>query len=180
MGFSIQEILDRYDRRVFYPYAFCEELLDREQELLNKIEELEAIINLEKQLSIDTPVVDLKSYSICEMDPTLQSNLMAFGLDCGAGWHPLIKELLDKLQNYVNAFPQLMHFRIVQIKEKWGGLCIYTNFGTDVINKCIEEYEKKSFTICEICGKPGKFRGDLSWVQTLCDDHYKETKHVTN
>ena len=176
MGFSIQEILDRYDKRVFYPYAFCEELLDREQELLNKIAELETIMNLEKESPISTPLVDLNSYSICEIDPMLQENLMAFGLDCGAGWHPLIKELLDKLQAYVNGFPQLKHFRIVQIKEKWGELCVYTNLGTDVINNLIEKYEKKSLTICEICGKPGKLRKDLSWMQTLCDAHYKGAK----
>lgn len=180
MSSSIKEILDRYEKTVFYSYAFCEELLDREQELLNKIEELKANKISEETKLYSPPLINLSKYTITEVDPTLQSNLMAFGLDCGAGWHPLIKELLDKLQKYVNAFPQLMHFRIVQIKEKWGGLCVYTNFGTDVINKCIEEYEKKSFTICEICGKSGKLREDLSWIQTLCDDHYKETKHITN
>lgn len=123
---------------------------------------------------IHPQVVDLSKYPMCEVDPTLQNNLMAFGLDCGAGWHPLIKELLDKLQNYVNRFPQLVNFRITQIKEKWGGLCVYTNFGTDVINKCIEEYGEKSYTICESCGKPGVLRDDLSWIQTLCDECYKE------
>jgi len=180
MATSIKEILDRYDKTLFYPYSFCEELLEREQELLNKIEELEIRKASDKIDPSQAPLIDLSKYTITEVDPTLQSNLMAFGLDCGAGWHPLIKELLDKLQKYVNAFPQLMHFRIVQIKEKWGSLRVYTNFGTDVSNKCIEEYEKKSTTICEICGKPGNLREDLSWIQTLCDDHYKETKNITN
>jgi hypothetical protein len=38
----------------------------------------------------------------------------------------------------------------------------------------IEEYENKSYYICEECGKPGKYRGDLGWKLTLCDNHYKK------
>lgn len=175
MGYSIKEILDRYDKTLFYPYAFCEELLDREQELLTKIQELELNISNNKSPN-GRPIVDLSKYSICEVDPTLQLNLMAFGLDCGEGWHPLIKELLDKLEAYTILFPLWKHLRILQIKEKWGSLNVYTNFLTNEIVALIDEYEQKSLTICEICGKTGFLREDLSWIQTLCDDHYKEIK----
>ena len=44
------------------------------------------------------------------------------------------------------------------------------------IETLIDEYKQKSLTICEICGKTGFLRKDLSWLQTLCDDHYKEIK----
>lgn len=38
---TITEILDQFEQTVFYPYAFKEELLEREQELLDRIKELE-------------------------------------------------------------------------------------------------------------------------------------------
>lgn len=174
---TVREILDQFENTIFYPYAFCEELLDREQELLNIIEELKANKEIEEAKLHPTPIVNLSKYSITEVDPTLKNNLMAFGLDCGEGWHPLIKELLDRLQSLVNSVsPDLNNFRIVQIKEKWGTLRIYTNFSTYEIENIIDEYEQKALTICEMCGKPGYLREDLAWIQTLCDFHYKEAK----
>lgn len=40
MDSSVQEILDMYERTVFYPYGFTEQLLDRERKLLDEIEKL--------------------------------------------------------------------------------------------------------------------------------------------
>ena len=39
-------------------------------------------------------------------------------------------------------------------------------------------YTDLFFSVCKqfgmSCGKPGKLRNDLSWIQTLCDDCYKK------
>lgn len=86
-----------------------------------------------------------------------------------SGWHPLIKELIGKLEKLD---PEL---RIEQVKEKFGGLRFYT--GTTHVAglfDIISEYEKKSYTICEKCGKKGKLRDDIGWYKTLCTEHYKE------
>jgi hypothetical protein len=63
-------------------------------------------------------------------------------------------------------------FRDRQIKEKFGGLCFYTNAlpegGIDIIIR----YMKLSKHTCEICGsrKNVKVRGKR-WIKTLCDEH---------
>jgi len=109
----------------------------------------------------------MKKYTIINPDPTLQANLMVFGFETGRGWYPLIYELLNKLQAIEDR--DGIGLEITQIKEKFGGLRVYTNIGTDEIWNLIEEYGEKSFTICEICGKPGKLRNNHGWYTTLCD-----------
>ena len=89
----------------------------------------------------------MKKYSIIRPDPTLRANLMAFGFETGQGWYSLIHELLDKLQAIEDR--DKIGLEITEIKEKWGGLRVYTNIGTDEIWNLIDEYERKSFTICE-------------------------------
>jgi len=114
----------------------------------------------------------MKKYSIIRPDPTLRVNLMAFGLETGRGWYPLIYELLNKLQAIEDR--DKIGLEITQIKEKFGGLRVYTNIDTDEIWNLIEEAEAKSFTICEFCGKPGKLRLNHGWYTTLCDECQKE------
>lgn len=100
---------------------------------------------------------------IINPDPTLQNNLMAFGFECGEGWHPLIKELIDKL----NEFPEEIY--VTQVKEKYGGLCFYVASAPEKAHEIIHEYEEKSFHICERCGKTGELRDHNGWYTTLCD-----------
>ena len=49
----------------------------------------------------------MKDYTFIRPDPYLQNNLMAFGFECGTGWHPLIIELFDKLQEIIDKNPEL-------------------------------------------------------------------------
>lgn len=34
----------------------------------------------------------------------------------------------------------------------------------------VRRYEKKSGTVCEVCGKAGALRTDMPWIRTLCDE----------
>ncbi len=97
----------------------------------------------------------------------------------GAGWGGLIDEVFDKLEELAN--PVI----IVQVKEKYAGLRIYTggydtNAETSVsrFDRFLNEIERKSFLTCEKCGAPGKVRGK-SWYYTSCDQHAKngDTPH---
>lgn len=82
------------------------------------------------------------------------------------GWYSLIEELLDKL----NVVCEDKHIYIQEVKEKFGGMRVWAEGDTtDEVWNLIEEYENKSYTICEVCGKPGKYRDELAWKQTLCD-----------
>jgi len=114
----------------------------------------------------------MKKYSIIKPDVKLINNLMVFGFECGAGWHPLIYELLDKLQAIEDR--DKIGLEITQVKEKFGGLRVYTNVGTDEIWDLIDEYERKSFHICEQCGKPGSLINNYGWLITLCDECQKK------
>jgi hypothetical protein len=115
-----------------------------------------------------------KKYTIIKPDPSLKSNLMAWGFMCDEGWHPLIYELLDKIQAIVDR--EGYDFQVTEIKEKFGGLRVYLDSETDEIFDLIREYEQKSFTICEVCGKHGKLRNLNGWYKTLCDDCRKDKR----
>ena len=66
----------------------------------------------------------------------------------------------------------------VQVKEKFGVLRYYMSHGTEEMHDWISEAERKSARTCEDCGKPGKYRSDLGWYLTLCDDcHLKHKQH---
>jgi hypothetical protein len=90
--------------------------------------------------------------------------------ECNDGWNSHIEELIEKLT--VLCEDQIVH--ITQIKEKFGGLCVYIDFATEEVYNLIHSYEHKAYEICEICGNVGTWHGDLSWKQTLCKKHYKE------
>ena len=124
----------------------------------------------------------------------------AFGCSCGDGWYELLRSMCSEI---VSAYEQegiAVDIRVLQVKEKFGMLRFYHAY-TDAdeeisaldaadglsirfqpgrsdfhkkIDGIIEKWEKESANVCMSCGKPGKLRNDLSWIQTLCDDCYKK------
>lgn len=73
----------------------------------------------------------------------------------------------------------LKTYRIVQIKEKFGGLRWYDAWSTDeILHVIIPKYEELSKKTCIRCGKPAKYisRG---WVSPYCEDCAKDkSKYV--
>lgn len=61
----------------------------------------------------------------------------------------------------------------VQVKEKFGTLRFYIDYGDDSVYAFIAMAESMSARTCETCGKPGKLRG-TGWVYTSCNDHAKD------
>ena len=95
--------------------------------------------------------------------------------ECGDGWLPLIEQAKtiiakynQKLKNEHLAGEPL---EFVQIKEKWGGLCLYLNYYVPEIADQIHELEDKSLDICEQCGTNKNVKRDWThgWIMTLCD-----------
>lgn len=84
------------------------------------------------------------------------------------GWYPLIKDLIEELITLG------WNKKIVQVKEKFGGLRFYVGTLPEGGYEIISKYEGNSYSICEKCGEEGKIRGSLRWVLTLCDKHFKE------
>jgi hypothetical protein len=87
--------------------------------------------------------------------------------ECNDGWLEMIKNCIDEL------IAAGWNKEICQIKEKFGGLRFYTNVMTKECYDIVSKYEKLSYTICEVCGAPGKVRNQR-WIRTLCDNHNKE------
>ena len=98
-----------------------------------------------------------------------------FGVECGKGWHKLIQPIIDYITEYNKNKAKEEQIQILQIKEKWGYLNIYTNFGNDELYKLIDEAENKSLTVCEDCGSEEEVGMRLTgWYTTMCLDCLKK------
>lgn len=92
-------------------------------------------------------------------------------IDAGYGWANLIRQCHEKLVSFDP------NYKVVQIKEKFGGLRYYFNPSTPVYTRAMHDrilpLERASYEVCEICGASGKLRKTIqdSWLKTLCDGH---------
>lgn len=84
----------------------------------------------------------------------------------GKGWAHLIHRVFDTLENIKGTV------KIVQVKEKYAGLRVYTDYTNDELDKIVRDAELESLKTCEQCGQPGKVRG-RGWYYTSCDAHAK-------
>lgn len=92
-----------------------------------------------------------------------------FGVECGKGWYKLIEPIFKYIEDYNKDKSEDKKIVVLQCKEKWGGLRIYTNFGTDELHKMIDEAEDKSYEICEDCGSEENVGLRLTgWETTMC------------
>jgi hypothetical protein len=87
-------------------------------------------------------------------------------IDCGPGWWPIIATLDQVLRE---RYPD---YRVVQIKEKFGGLRFYAD-GVDAAGyEIIGAAERSAAETCEECGQPGAPRTHRYWYRTLCDTDF--------
>lgn len=78
------------------------------------------------------------------------------------GWKSLIDPLIEYCEKH--------NIKILQIKEKFGGLRFYTGAAPDEFYEMVHKAEQESYKTCEVCGEPGKLYKD-GWLKTLCDKH---------
>jgi hypothetical protein len=91
-----------------------------------------------------------------------------------SGWYPIIESLCLRLEKTEKSV------RLVQVKEKFGGLRVYWESDHDpgdaesqCIHGLILGMEKWASHTCELCGLPGTFRNEPGrhWIRTLCNYH---------
>jgi len=106
-----------------------------------------------------------------ERSLNIEQTAMCWGVECGDGWFTLLWEMCQELKPIVDD-----SFRFTQIKEKFGELRVYYRGGAknlkddDKIARIILETERKSTSICELCGKTSKIRHSKSgWLYNRCD-----------
>lgn len=103
----------------------------------------------------------------------------------GGGWIGLVEEFYREMNSQYQAAENkvewIKKFDVLCIKEKFGCLEIYyAAKQTQEQFDRVHEILGKSITVCEICGRPGELRRDLSWLKTLCDKHHQKFQEREN
>lgn len=95
------------------------------------------------------------------------TSLMEYGFECGAGWTPILEDLFEKI-SFVVKRDNLIDFRVVQVKEKFGDLRVYTDNETEEIKDLIRDAEKLCSISCSECGELSKKSSTGRWIVNLC------------
>ena len=105
--------------------------------------------------------------------PTMHNNIIY----CGDGWFNILMKLCEELH--------AMRPKVMQIKEKFGGLRFYASFPKDYSEQGwgeIRKAEAQAIETCEQCGEPGELRIHNGWRyvncqpchEAHCEEHPKE------
>ncbi len=95
------------------------------------------------------------------------------------GWRDLVRALFAGLAAVMAGAPG-GRLRILQVKEKFGGLRVYrgpaegtvlTDAHWAAIAALAAAAEARSFETCDACGAPGRLRVRAGWYATRCDAH---------
>lgn len=102
-----------------------------------------------------------------------------FGVECNKGWYDILTPIFDYVEEYNKDKEEDAQIKFLQIKEKFAGLRVYTNFVTKELDKLIEEAEEKSYETCEDCGSTTDVGTRLNgWLTTMCLECVKkEAEH---
>ena len=87
---------------------------------------------------------------------------MSFGFECGDGWFHILDDLFSILSK--------KDVVLCQVKEKFGGLRVYTGSAPDCVYDLISLAEMEAFRTCELCGNIGFLHHKGSWLKTLCNN----------
>lgn len=119
-------------------------------------------------------------------DKGIKSSPMAWGCECGNGWHDLISCLCWMIRQHednkkwrkkyleendpekLKQEPEYFPVKFDQIKEKYGGLRAYFSGGDDYVEGLVSMAEAMSYKICEVCGERGN-PNKGGWISTLCN-----------
>lgn len=90
----------------------------------------------------------------------------------GKGWETLVRKVYNAKAGMGSTVG------IIQVKEKWGGLRVYTDYYDSELEKTILQVGEDSFKICQDCGSPARLVKKGGWYQTLCEEHRGEWEPV--
>ena len=119
------------------------------------------------------------------MNKELQNKLkekypnLAVSIDCEDGWFTILETLLEQLSN-VEEYEKVK-LKIVQIKQKFGGLRVYVRFNENTPVEIIEHVrgltqmaESMSYKICEYCGTTKNIGRSHGFIVTCCDECFSK------
>ena len=86
------------------------------------------------------------------------------------GWNKAFgKQFLKELKQQLIKDKMLYKWRITDIKEKWGRLQLYCNYGSKELYQIIRKYENLSWNYCIYCGKPTEVIS-TGWISPYCKE----------
>lgn len=91
-----------------------------------------------------------------------------YDFSCDDGWIPIIETSLAIIKHHCER--KNLDCRVVQVKEKFGGLRMYTEGSDDFIEGVIALAESLSYQTCEVTGNPGYLCTTGHWLKTLCSE----------
>lgn len=84
------------------------------------------------------------------------------------GWRKAFgKQLVKDIDCWLKEH-NITDFKIIQLKEKFGGLRIYHNAPYQLDEDVIRKYEELSVNTCIRCGKPAKYFS-TGWISPFCE-----------
>jgi hypothetical protein len=107
-------------------------------------------------------------------DKSPQATSMCFGFECGDGWFQIIYRLSKQITDHCKNKSRVEIPEVMQVKEKFGTLRFYIDYGDNYIYDVIEDAELISSVICDICGKWGSPTKIHGWQLTRCEEHARE------
>lgn len=101
-------------------------------------------------------------------------SLMSFGIGCGDGWEPLLRQLCEDIMSIPDLDPEIA---FAQIKEKFAGLTVYPNQAgrkDERVRNLCQTVWTKSKLYCEVCGSQENVQEcGPGWIKTLCEECFK-------
>jgi len=89
-----------------------------------------------------------------------------FHIECGDGWFDILQRLCEDIH--------AMRPKVLQIKEKFGGLRFYAENLNEKQEKLVEIYEELSYKTCQKCGNSYDVTTEplsgFGYIVTLCRD----------
>lgn len=121
-----------------------------------------------------------------EREKSVRESCMGRGFECGNGWFPIINTLCHQIQEHIdwhNKYEKdkskhIPQFVALQVKEKFGGLRIYSSGGDDYCRGLVSMAATWSYSTCEICGTGGKrlVGHTTGWIASMCEECSKKYK----
>lgn len=108
--------------------------------------------------------------------------IFIFFISCGTGWKDIVFKLIEDLDRIWTGYKKKAGrdaWKLLQVKEKFGGLRFYPEFPeeetTDAKARKEQSYaaidfaETQAWKTCERCGKPGHTTSVHYYIATVCD-----------
>lgn len=96
-----------------------------------------------------------------------------FGIQCDDGWFDILFMLSAALEKINDSYDEGEKIRVIQAKEKFGGLRFYISMNSPEIDNLVYMAQMLSFQICEDCGMKGTLMVDENKkiMRTVCEEH---------